>query len=153
MVMKMTTPIAEIDVYQAIALKAIERAEVEVFCDLGDMCDTEARDRTGEDSWYDDTGRLRSSIGYTVAENGLVVKTSPFEIVEQGSQGAAEGRALARKLAWTYNESCSLVMVAGAPYAEEMEAMENKVVLSSAELLAKREAPKMMKRLEKLEIK
>ena len=78
---------------------------------------------------------------------GKIVYTSDFKQVKNGTQGPVEGKNLARKLAGSYKTGFALIVVAGMHYAAYVEAMENKVVLTSAELLAKRELPEMMRRL------
>lgn len=107
----------------------------------------EARDRSQEESWYDQTGNLRSSIGYVIVMEGRIVSMSDFKQVKNGTQGPVEGKALAKKLASNYKTGFALIVVAGMHYAAYVEAMDNKVVLTSAELLARRELPGMMRQL------
>ena len=110
---------------------------VRAFSSLGEECISRIRDRTGDESWFDQTGNLRSSIGYAVYEVGKVLIESAFEQVKKGSQGSNEGRKLIEDLASKYAQTYALVVVAGMEYAEYVEAMENKDVLSSTELWAK----------------
>ena len=145
----MITTAAEIDSYQKSVVKKIEGLVVSAFCTLGDKCVEVARSRAAEDSWFDDTGNLRSSIGYVVVRNGIIIKRSSFEVVKQGSEGAAEGKKLANKLARSCNKDFALIVVAGIHYAEYVEAMDNRVVLTSAEALVRRQLPIMIKQLEK----
>ena len=53
---------------------------------LGEQCVRRVRDRSGKDSWFDQTGNLRSSIGYAVYEKGKTVIESAFNQVAQGFQ-------------------------------------------------------------------
>ena len=149
MAIKMVTPEAEIKAHFDLITTRINSGVVEILSDIGDRCTSEARDRSGDESWYDNTGRLRSSIGNAVAVSGKIVIVSPFEVIGEGSQGTTEGRQLVTSLAAALNNDFTLCVGAGAPYSEEVEAMENKVVLTSAELLAKRDAPGMMRQLVK----
>lgn len=104
---------------------------------LGEQCIKRIRDRNGEDSWFDQTGNLRSSIGYAVYGKGRKIIESTFEVVKQGSQGASEGKRVIDELASKYAEVYALVVVAGMEYADAVEARDNKDVLASTELWAK----------------
>lgn len=108
---------------------------------LGEECVKEARDRAPELSWYDQTGNLRSSIGYIIVFNGQIVKKSSFKKVKEGTDGPREGLALAKEIANDYSNGYALIVVAGMKYAAYVEAMENKNVLASAELYAESQVP------------
>lgn len=143
----MTTPMSEINA----AIQAeIERADIltiRALSLLGEMCVIEAKDRPQESSWYDQSGNLRSSIGYVIVRDGKIVTYSEFNQVKQGSDGVKEGKELAQELARKYTSGYALIVVAGMNYAELVEAMESKNVLASAELFARQEMPKMMAKL------
>lgn len=143
----MTTPISAIDATIAEAIRQSKRLTVRMLGFLGEKCIIEARNRSQEESWYDQTGNLRSSIGYVIVMDGKIVTTSDFKQVKNGSSGTLEGKSLAKKLASNYKTGYALIVVAGMHYAAYVEAMDNKVVLTSAELLAKRELPGMMRQL------
>lgn len=104
---------------------------------LGEQCIIKIRDRSGDDSWFDQTGNLRSSIGYAIYEDGRKIIESVFDIVKNGSQGAVEGKRMIDELAAKYAETFALVVVAGMEYADAVEARDNKDVLASTELWAK----------------
>lgn len=147
---KLTTPLSKIDAFLEKEAKRIENLTVRALKYLGEKCIKEARDRSQVESWFDHTGNLRSSIGYVICMNGSVVYESSFEVIKQGNEGANEGRNLAIRLASEFAGSrWALIVVAGMHYAVTVEAMENKVVLASAELLARRELPKMIEKLER----
>lgn len=143
----MTTPMSEINA----AIKAeVERANmltIRALSYLGEMCVIEAKDRPQESSWFDQSGNLRSSIGYIIVYNGKTIKYSEFNQVKQGSDGIKEGKELATELAKQYTSGYALIVVAGMNYAELVEAMDSKVVLASAELFARNELPNMMAKL------
>lgn len=147
MAMKMTTPVGNIDSFLADALRRAKRKCIRMLAFLGEKCVIEARDRSQEESWYDQTGNLRGSIGYVIVIDGRVVSTSGFKQIKNGSQGPVEGKSLAEELAKNYKTGCALIVVAGMHYASYVEAMDNKVVLASAELLARRELPGMIRQL------
>lgn len=104
---------------------------------LGEQSIARIRDRTGEDSWFDQTGNLRSSIGYAIYGEGRKIIESAFAVVKNGSQGSAEGKRMIDELASKYAETYALVVVAGMEYADAVEARDNKDVLASTELWAK----------------
>lgn len=137
------------DINAAIKAEA-ERANmltIRALSYLGEMCVIEAKDRPQESSWFDQSGNLRSSIGYVIVHNGKIIKYSEFNQVKQGSDGVKEGKDLAKELAKQYKSGYALIVVAGMNYADLVEAMDNKDVLASAELWARKELPSMMEKL------
>lgn len=147
MAIKMTTPISVIDRYIADKIAEAQRLTIRALEFLGNKCIIEIRDRPASLSWKDHTGNLRSSTGYVVVAGGKIVSTSSFEQVKDGVEGCRVGQSLAKKLASNYKTGFALIVVAGMHYAAYVEAMDNKVVLTSAELLARRELPGMMRQL------
>ena len=106
---------------------------------LGEKCVIRVRMRTGSESWFDQTGNLRSSIGYAVYNDGRKKIESTFQQILNGSEGVSEGRKMIDELAKLYSQTYALVVVAGMNYADKVEAMDNKDVLASTELWAKGE--------------
>lgn len=119
------------------------------FQRLGEECVTRIRDRDGDDSWYDDSGNLRSSVGYAISHNGIIVSMSEFTQVKDGSEGTMTGKALAEKLAKEGNYEWQLVIVAGMNYAVYVEAMKNKDVLASTDLWVRERAPRLIEQLKR----
>lgn len=111
---------------------------------LGEQCIKKIRDRPGKQSWFDQTGNLRSSIGYAIFSEGRKIIESSFAMVKNGAQGSADGKKLIDELANKYSETFALVVVAGMEYAEFVEAHENKDVLATTELWAKQEVKKYL---------
>ncbi len=105
---------------------------------LGEESVTKIRDRSANESWNDQTGTLRSSIGYAIYNYGKVEIESAFEVVKQGSEGAQVGREMIQELASLYADTYALVVLAGMDYASDVEAIESKDVLASTELWAKK---------------
>ena len=99
------------------------------------------------ESWFNQTGNLRSSVGYVVVAHGRIVKSSDFGTVLHGSEGSRAGKALAEERAKKYSNGYALIVVAGMNYAELVEARDNKSVLASAELLAHAEFYNVMEKL------
>ena len=112
---------------------------------LGEQCVTRVRDRTGDMSWYDQTGNLRSSIQYAIYEDGKKTIESSFPQVLSGSDGVYEAHKLITELAGLYATTFALVVVAGMNYADVVEALENKDVLATTELWAKKEIDRFLK--------
>lgn len=140
--------------------KELERAHrltLRAYSYLGERLLIEARDRPQDISWIDHTGNLRSSIGYVIVHNGVVVKSGGFtnrglsgEGISSrsiGKDGKIEGRDFANNLAQRYTQGYALIVVAGMEYAAYVEAKENKTVLASAELLAEKEVPILLEKL------
>lgn len=123
------------------ALKESQRViKEEIFkalAKLGEECVAKVRDRSQEESWFDQTGNLRSSIGYAIYDHGIEQIKSSFSVVKNGGQGASEGRKALENLAREYSRVYALVVVAGMNYAQFVEARDNKDVLASTELWAR----------------
>nr|DAT09646.1 MAG TPA: hypothetical protein [Caudoviricetes sp.] len=143
----MTTPMSEINAAIQAEAKRVEKLTIRTLSYLGEQCVIEAKDRPQESSWFDQSGNLRSSIGYVIVHNGRIIQYSDFNQVKQGSEGVKTGKELAEELADEYSSGYALIVVAGMNYAELVEAMDNKNVLASAELFARQEMPKMMMKL------
>lgn len=93
------------------------------------------------------TGNLNSSIGYCILEDGMQVIPAKFELLKPGGeQGVEQGRAFMEKLIAENSRGIVLIMVAGMNYAVYVEAM-GLDVLDSAEMLAKRLVPRILKAL------
>ena len=112
---------------------------------LGEECVKQIRERTiDEGSWRDQTGNLRSSIGYAVLDHGAKVIESSFETVKKGATGSMIGKKYVSDLAAQYADVYALIVVAGMDYAEAVEA-RGRDVLSGAQLHAEQRIGKVMK--------
>lgn len=149
---RMTTPMSEVNAIIQAEMKRMEASIIQTLITLGNLCVREIRDRAQEDSWFNRTGNLRSSVGYVVVAHGSIVKTSDFGTVLQGSEGSKVGKTLAEELAGNYPSGFALVVVAGMHYAEYVQA-KNGNVTSSAELLARKELPYLLNKLKNQAIK
>lgn len=89
--------------------------------------------------YTDQTGNLKASIGYMVLNNGVIVSAS------EGS-ASPQSREFMTGLIAEHSRGIVLVVVAGMNYASYVEAT-GRNVLASAELLAEREVPEMLKQL------
>ena len=112
---------------------------------VGEMCINEARTNG---SYQDQTGNLRSSIGYVVLQDGKPIEKGGFKLTKSGGNGQKEGETFINKVISQYSKGFVLVVVAGMKYAAYVEA-RNYNVLTSAELLAEREIPRLLKEISK----
>jgi hypothetical protein len=134
-------------------IEAIEQMEINYLNKLGEACIIESRNLSPEIGFHDQTGALRSSIGYAVFHNGVAIHFD-FDYTKS-AEGVKYGRNLANKIGTRVKNGICLVVVAGMNYAQALEAngamkvksKRSYVVLSSAEELAKREFPKIVKKI------
>ncbi len=124
---------------EEIQKKQIERAKM-----LGEMCVNHARNVPQDQGFQDQTGNLRSSIGYMVFVDGVAIH-SFYNQVKEGSTGVKAGEALAKKIGQDQRGVC-LVVTAGMNYALYLEA-KGRDVLTGAEHVAERELPRMLEKL------
>lgn len=128
---RMTTPISIIGNKLASAVEANKRVIADALCYVGELCLIEARDGG---TYTDQSGNLRSSIGYAVLLNGQVVQQGCADKVKDGSEGVAEGlRYLKSRILKASKKGIILIVTAGMNYAEYVET--KRVVLSKAELM------------------
>lgn len=144
-----TTPKSAIDAFFNDALRIVKEEVSRALMYLGEQCVIRIKDRSGDDSWYDHTGNLRSSIGYAVYDYGKKLMESAFAIVRQGSKGASEGRRMVNELASEYADVYALVVVAGMDYADVVEAIESKDVLASTKSWATKEINEVIDKAKK----
>ena len=113
---------------------------------LGEEC--VKRIRENPDNWQDQTGNLRSSIGYAVCNYGRSLFKSKFEKVigkdGNGSTGSLQGQEYVEQLAQKYTDVYTLVVVAGMDYAEYLELCLGRDVLQGTEVWAKAEIEKVV---------
>lgn len=140
---------SEVDAYLKAKAERIQMLTIRALAYLGEQCVRLARDRAPELSWIDHTGNLRSSIGYIISHKGNIIQYSDFQQVKQGSEGTKTGKDFAAEIAKQFSNEYVLVVVAGMNYAEFVEARDNKDVLATPELFAKKELPKMFEKLKR----
>lgn len=141
MAIRLTTPRAEIDAYLQKSAENLRRAALRALAYCGERCVNEAR-QSG--SYTDRTGNLRSSTGYVLVENGQVAQEF-FPSMGKGN-GMGKGQDFARSLVAKFPKGLCLIVVAGMNYASYVE-NRGYDVLASAELLADRVVPSMLKQL------
>lgn len=90
--------------------------------------------------FLDYTNNLRSSISYFIIKDGNIVGSN------LGSEGQSTARGIANNRARSARKGYGLVVVAGQDYAEFVES-NGFDVISSAELFAKSEMPKLIAKM------
>ena len=125
-------------------LDQIQKQQIKRLSMLGEMCVNHARSVPKDLGFEDQTGNLRSSIGYAVFVDGVAVH-SFYEEVTGGTEGANAGQRLSEKIGEGSSGVC-LVVTAGMNYATYVES-RGRDVIASAEQLAKRELPRMLEKL------
>lgn len=129
---RMTTPISVIGDKLTSAVEAKKRVIADALCYVGERCLIEARDGG---TYTDQTGNLRSSIGYAVLINGQVLQYACADKVKDGSEGVSQGlQYLRSRIQKASRKGIILIVTAGMNYAEYVET--KRVVLSKAELMA-----------------
>lgn len=123
---------------------------------LGETTVIEAKHRPQQESWFDHTGNLRSSIGYVVTKggipleaNGAVTNSESFKQRLEGAEGSIKGREFATQIAHSLGGDYGLTVVAGMEYAQKVEDIEGKDVLASAEIKARQLFPVYMENLQR----
>lgn len=143
MPIKQLTPMQEIDDYIEQQMKRITDALVYNLKYVGEQCLNAARQ---SQAYRDQTGNLRSSVGYVLAMDGKIIEQSTFEVVKNGAAGARSGIQYAKEVVRQFPEGIVLVVVAGMNYASHVSA-KGYDVLDSSELLAEKLVTQMLRKL------
>lgn len=97
--------------------------------------------------YTDQTGNLRSSIGFCVLYNGKIMKKSNFEAVKStAKEGSKAGSDFLKSVIAENSRGIVLIVVAGMNYAKYVEAIGLNV-LDSSEILAKKLVPQILRDL------
>lgn len=151
MAIKPTFNVADVRRNMDVFMDAIQRAQIKRLQRVGEKCVTYARE-SHPNNWQDQTGNLRSSVGYMVFVNGVAVSQSEFSqtpardrIENVSYDGGKVGESLCRRIGEQTSGVC-LVVVAGMNYAVHVES-KGRDVLTGAEHLAERELPKELEKL------
>lgn len=129
----------------------VEEKQIARLQRLGEECVTRARSEHPR-NWQDQTGNLRSSIGYMIFKDGSAIAESVFEQVSARNpqagdvyDGAEQGMQFCKQIG-EQTSGIALVVVAGMNYAQYVE-KNGRDVLTSAELFAEQELPRMLEEL------
>lgn len=119
---------------------------IKAFGFMGEQCLVEMRTNK---TYMDQTGNLTASGGYLIVVDGNIVTAAGFEKdggTTDGATGKTQGRSLAVSLAAGFKSGYALIVVVGMNYAYAVES-RGKNVLASAELLAEKKLPGLLKSL------
>lgn len=139
---KLTPRGAVNDAIQQRVLRA-KQAIYSALMRIGEECVNYARTHG---SYIDQTGNLRSSIGYAVLDGGKVISEKGFIQVKEGAEGVKSGKEFLNELYSKNSAGIVLVVVAGMEYAAKVEARSYDVI-SGSELQAEIMVPRIMKQL------
>lgn len=138
---------SDIHAYLEQRLEQERRKLVYRYAAVAEECLSLARSTTkASKNFLDQTGNLRSSMGYIIVDNGRVINFSDFKQVKEGDTGTVRGKALARQLADRFGKGICMVFVAGMEYAVFVE-NRGYDVLTSANLQAETDIPDLLKEL------
>lgn len=143
MPIKKLTPPANIDKFIEGEIENLKNALINKLCYIGEQALNNARI---SGSYVDQTGNLRSSVGYVVAVDGEVVQMSSFDVIKEGGNGAKVGKDYALSIVQKFPRGIVLIVVAGMNYASYVSA-KGYDVLESSELLAEKLIPQMLGQL------
>lgn len=101
---------------------------------------TEARDRG---SYTDQTGNLRSSIGYVITD-GKIINAGEQKQYKSGLEGMSKSKKLLEEYAERHSGDVCAHIVAGMNYADYVERIHGKTVLSPARVYIDSELPKRL---------
>jgi len=108
---------------------SIEKRIISTLAMVGEACVNAAREKTPEaGSFHDQTGNLRSSIGYVVARDGNIL-VGKFE--GKTAEGRAQGQKIADEVLRENPKGFILIVVAGMEYAAAVEAKGKDVITGS----------------------
>lgn len=142
MPIKQITPQADIEAYLQDQLAKREKSIIDALSFVGIQCVNEAKLHPG---YQDQSSNLRSSIGFAVLKDGVVIHKPPLEQIKDGEKGVSEGNDFLSRLISENTKGIVLIVVAGMKYAAYVETNRN--VITSAELLAERMVPQILKEL------
>ncbi len=146
MPIRQLTPNSQIAAHLEAQLQRRENAIIYNLTYVGERCVVEARTAS---TFLQQTGNLRSSMGYVIIKDGQVLRQGGFEPTtgtERGAKGMTDGASFANSLAAEYPKGIVLIVVAGMNYASYVSA-KGFNVLDSAEQLAQRLVPQMLAKL------
>ena len=139
---EMVTPMDEIDRMIEEEIRKSERDIIKKLSHIGESAISEARENG---NYMDQTGNLRSSVGYVILNNGKTVLEN-IQMSERGtdrSTGVQVAKNFIQEISEKYKIDFVLIVVAGMNYAVYVEAL-GRNVLSSSKLLAESLAKQLL---------
>jgi len=140
-----------IHTYSMNRLRVIERILIRELIAMAEEAVNICRNLTPDDNSYtDQTGNLRSSIGFELFVNGVAYHED-FKAsgtgTESGETGMFKGKELAEEIGPL--GAFTLIFVAGMDYAEEVE-MRGKLVLTPGYDYIEKQMPKVLDKVKEL---
>lgn len=139
---EMVTPMDEIDRMIEEEIRKSERDIIKKLSYIGESAISEARENG---NYMDQTGNLRSSVGYVILNNGKTVLEN-IQRSDRGtdrSTGVQVAKNFIQEISEKYKNDFVLIVVAGMDYAVYVEAL-GRNVLSSSKLLAESLAKQLL---------
>jgi len=139
---EMVTPMDEIDRMIEEEIRKSERDIIKKLSYIGESAISEARENG---DYVDQTGNLRSSVGYVILNNGKTVLEN-IQRSDRGtdrSTGVQVAKNFIQEISEKYKNDFVLIVVAGMDYAVYVEAL-GRNVLSSSKLLAESLAKQLL---------
>lgn len=137
------TPLQQVAQYMTEEIDRLTNAIVYNLCYVGERVRNEA---VANGSYKDQTRHLRGSVGYVVVVDGKIHKLGDFGRNDSPSEAKSEGVSFAKSLVSRFPTGIVLIVVAGKNYAVHVS-NKGYNVLDSAELLAEKLVPQMLKQL------
>jgi len=135
------------DVKKMIKVKT-DRIDQVIISRLKYIGETFVNNARSNNTYLDQTGNLRSSIGYIVLKNGKK-QYENYQLSERGTEkqkGMSTGKQLANELASGLSIGYVLIVVAGMDYAASVES-KGKDVLTASSILAKEQLITAMEKI------
>ncbi len=128
-------------------LRRIEDAVLSMLQRVGENFVTNART---SGNYLNQTGNLRSSIGYVILKNGFQYFGGDFVLTGDGYEGLKKGKSFLEEIIKEFNNHRGwvLIVVAGMEYAAAVES-KKKDVLTGSSQIAKKELKQAMERITK----
>ena len=107
--------------------KWVVSIEQRIIWTLAMVGESFVNDARSTQTYQDQTGNLRSSIGYIIAKDGIIIQ----ENVEGKPEGVAQARKIAREVLRDNSKGFILIVVAGMSYAAAVESKGYDVITGS----------------------
>lgn len=132
--LEMTTPIEEIEAYVEEEIQKRVGLVIDAFKRIGEECISVARVKVQAipKDYTDRSGHLRSSVGYAILDNGVLVQEpTVVDALDADGEGERRAKEYIKKLQSEYNEGLVLIVVAGMDYAAYVQAKGYDVLVSA----------------------
>ncbi|SFE54357.1 hypothetical protein SAMN03003324_00841 [Pedobacter antarcticus] len=129
--------------------RQLERIESAIISRLQYIGETFVNNARLNGKYLDQTGNLRSSIGYIVMKNRKVVKENFEKSGKGGPKGVSSAKDYINKLKLNFGNGYVLIVVAGMDYAAAVES-RGKDVLTASSIIAKKDLQAAVRNFRKM---